>query len=115
MTKEKPNKFPEWAKNLVQDEVNKEFNRYEPPQAKKDVGWSRGEVPPRQWVNYQYNLINQWLEYLYTALHKPTHYATKTDLPDPTTSEGWMVYIDDEDSLAISNGTKWRKIRTQNL
>lgn len=66
----KPDKFPEWAKNLVQDEYNKEFNRYEPPQAKKDVGWSRGEVPPRQWVNYQAWLTNQWIEYFDQEIEK---------------------------------------------
>ena len=115
MTKQKPDKFPEWAKDLVQDPVNKEFNRYEPPTAKKDVGWARGEVPPRQWLNYQAWLVNDWIEYLYDRLHKPTKYTTKSDLPDPTTSEGWIVYIDDEDALAVSNGTRWRKIRTQNL
>lgn len=66
----KPDKFPQWAKNLVQDEHNKEFNRYEPPQAKKDIGWSRGEVPPRQWVNYQAWLTNQWLEYFDQEIEK---------------------------------------------
>jgi hypothetical protein len=111
----KPEKFPEWAKNLVQDEINKEYNRYEPPQAKKDVGWLREEVPPRQWVNYKAWLTCQWLEYLYDRLHKPTRYANAAALPDATASEGVMVYIEDQKILAVSNGTAWQKITTQNL
>jgi len=86
MTKVKPNKYPEWAKNLVRDEINKEFNRYEPPQAKKDIGWVRGEVPPRQWVNYQYNLINEWIEYFDSKVTTSASFlANTTELPDPTT------------------------------
>ena len=127
MTIRKPEKFPEWAKDLVQDPINKEFNRYEPPTAKKDVGWARGEVPPRQWLNYQAWLVNDWIEYLYDRLHKPTIYrpinATTSEvekvLPDPADSEGWIVYIDPQTGqdgyLAISNGTRWRKVRMQNL
>lgn len=111
----KPDKFPEWAKNLVQDEHNKEFNRYEPPQAKKDVGWSRGEVPPRQWINYLAWLTNQWLEYLHATQHKPTQYATKTDLPDPAANKGSMAYVLDTNSFALCDGSAWVGIRTQNL
>lgn len=111
----RPDKFPEWATNLVQDDFNKEFNRYEPPQAKKDVGWSRGEVPPRQWVNYLLWLTNQWLEYLDNKPPTPPQYATKTDLPDAALNKGAIAYVLDTNSFAICNGSEWEAIKTANL
>lgn len=115
MSKVKPNKFPEWASSLVQSDFNKEYNRYEPPQAKKEVGWEYGEVPPRQWVNYQANLTCQWLEYLDSQKHKAAIYAKKEDLPDATESKGFLVFIEDTELLAFSNGKTWQKLTTEEL
>jgi hypothetical protein len=115
---QKPDKFPKWAMNLVQDASNKEFNRYEPPQAKKDVGWSRAEVPPRQWVNYQWWLFNQWLEYLDAKPPIAPRYETKADLPPASDHTGAIVFVAGEGAdgeLAYSNGSVWREINDRNL
>ena len=62
--------YPRWATDLVKDDVNKEYNKYEPPEQKKGVGWSRGEAPPRQWVNYNSDLIARWIEYIDQEIEK---------------------------------------------
>ena len=82
---------------------------------KKDIGWARGEAPPRQWINWMAYMTNAWLEYLEDRLDKPIHYATESDLPPPAEAEGWIGYLDSEDALVISNGNVWLKIRTQNI
>lgn len=56
--------YPRWATNIEINPDNGESNKYEPPEAKKDKGWERGEVPPRQWLNYNADLIYQWIKYL---------------------------------------------------
>jgi len=56
--------YPEWASEDVQDDLNKEYNKYEPPEQKKKIGWERGESPPRQWMNYNADLIYKWIKYL---------------------------------------------------
>ena len=71
----KPDKFPEWANDNPTDPVSGQSARVAPPQSKKDSGWSREEVPPRQWFNWLFWKINQWVvwfedrvEYLLTKV-----------------------------------------------
>jgi len=115
MPKIKPKKFPEWASSYVQNPINKEYNRYEPAEAKKKLGWEYGETPPRQWVNYHQNLTCQWLEYLDEHLNQPVKYATKQVLPDAALCQGLLVYVKDTTSLAVSDGKFWKKITTTKL
>ena len=115
MNKNRPDKFPKWASSLVQSELNKEFNRYEPPAAKQEIGWDVGEVPPRQWINYQENLSCQWLEYLDAENHKAAIFSKKEKLPDAKDNIGLMVYIKNTKTLAFSNGSTWQKLTTEEL
>jgi hypothetical protein len=115
MNKTRPSQFPEWASRLVQNEINKEFNKYEPPLAKKRIGWELGEVPPRQWVNYMADLTNSWLEYLDAQKHKASIFKTKADLPKATKNKGLLVFVEDTALLAFSNGKTWQKITTEEL
>ena len=62
--------YPRWATNIVKDEINNEFNKYEPPEQKKDIGWARGESPPRQWMNYNDDLTAKWIEYIDQEIQK---------------------------------------------
>jgi hypothetical protein len=53
-----PNKLPNWADGVGADIT-------EPTEAKKSLGWVGGSLPdrpPAQFVNYQWNLIFQWIE-----------------------------------------------------
>ena len=115
MAKHRPDKFPRWASHLVQSDINKEFNRYEPPPAKQEIGWDVGEIPPRQWVNYKANLTCQWLEYLDTEANKAAVVSRKEKLPKPEDNTGLIVYIKNIKTLAFSNGSSWQKIVTENL
>ena len=67
----KPSKMPYWAPNagVPQDKL-------EPPDNLKDVGWSTiGEKPQRQFINWLFGIICEWLEYFsgvdYESLQKP--------------------------------------------
>ena len=60
----KPDKFPEWANDNPVDPVSGQSARVAPPQSKKDSGWSREEVPPRQWFNWLSWKTNQWILWL---------------------------------------------------
>lgn len=115
MSKTRPDKFPRWASYLVQSDINKEYNRYEPPEAKKDIGWEYGEVPPRQWINYQENLTCTWLEYLDNNQHQAAIYKDKKTLPKAKENKGKLVVIENTGQLAFSNGKIWKKITTENL
>jgi len=115
MSKTRPQDFPEWASRLVQNEINKEYNKYKPPLAKKKNGWEVGEVPPRQWVNYQADLTNSWLEYLDDQRHKASIYANREELPAAEISKGLIAYIEDIETLAFSNGNTWNKLTTEEL
>lgn len=110
----RPNKYPRWASSLVRDEVTHRLNIYEPSEAKKDIGWVAGEVPPRQWVNWSNNLTYQWIKYLDHNVSTPTEYA-KDSLPSAASHKAKIVYISDLDdgTLAFSNGANWKKIKTE--
>jgi hypothetical protein len=115
MSKTRPEQFTRWASCLAQSDLNKEYNRYEPPTAKKDIGWEYGEVPPRQLVNYQENLTCMWLEYLDSQKHTAQIYAKKEDLPEARESKGLLVFIESCELLAFSDGKAWKKLTTENL
>jgi len=106
----KPTRYPEWATIQTQDPITKELNRYEPPQAKKDIGWVRGEAPSRQWVNDQNNLIDAWIKYFDSK-----SVADKAGLPDATKNTGVTIYVIATNELAISDGTTWKKVLTGTL
>lgn len=68
----KPPKLPRWASEDVIDPVTGKPNVQEPPESKKDRGWDRREVPPRQWVNWLHRTMYEWLLWLRDATWKPT-------------------------------------------
>jgi hypothetical protein len=114
-TTARPTEFPEWASSLVTSDANKEYNKYKPPKAKRKIGWEYMEVPPRQWVNYQADLICKWLEYIDSNLNKASIYKAKKYLPKAKDYKGSFAYIEDIKALAFSNGTTWQKIKTEEL
>lgn len=112
MTKpKKPSKFPRWASSVVRNEINSEYNIYEPPEQKKDIGWELNEVPPRQWFNWLFRMINDWLVYFDHRLNKPQGYL-KAKLPDPKKYKAQIVFVKDVDGgmLAFSDGKNWKQI-----
>lgn len=110
----KPNKHPRWASESIKNEINGEYNVYEPPEQKKDIGWDVNEVPPRQWFNWLSKTTNDWIVYFDYYLNRPKIYK-KTKLPDATKSKAKIVFVDDEGggTLAFSNGVEWKKINIE--
>lgn len=61
---DKPTDLPEWATTEEVDPVSGQSNRVEPPTDKKDTGWDRREIPPRQWLNWLLWVISKWVGWL---------------------------------------------------
>lgn len=64
----RPDKYPEWASQDVQDPIALSDNVIEPPPEKKLIGWSRLEKPPRNWMNWLDRKTYQWIAYFDSML-----------------------------------------------
>lgn len=60
---QKPDKFPDWATEEEVDEVSGQANFVEPPDFRKESGWTRREIPPRQWFNWLARKTGLWLRW----------------------------------------------------
>ena len=61
---QKPDKFPDWATEEEIDEVSGQANFVEPPDFRKESGWTRREIPPRQWFNWLARKTGLWLRWV---------------------------------------------------
>ena len=61
---EKPDKFPDWATEEEIDEVSGQANFVEPPDIRKQSGWTRREIPPRQWFNWLARKTGLWFRWV---------------------------------------------------
>lgn len=66
-----PTLIPEWATNTVEEPYVAPngntilvTNKEEPTQEFKDSGELAGEPLPRAYINFQFNLIKEWVEHL---------------------------------------------------
>lgn len=114
----KPSKFPKWATTQVEDPVSKQNNFSEPPDSKKQTGWDRLEYPPRQWLNWLFRVINQWIEWL-DGNRGQLDTFNVADLPSASDRGiGHMVYVLDETGgsvPAFSDGSDWRRVTDRNI
>ena len=110
---QKPDKFPDWATEEEIDEVSGQANFVEPPESRKESGWTRREIPPRQWFNWLARKTGLWFRWLEERENRPESYTVGT-LPDASEEgEGKMVYVSDETGgavIAFSDGTDWRRV-----
>ena len=110
---EKPSEFPDWATEEQVDPVSGQTNRVAPPSESQESGWTRREIPPRQWWNWTLWTISRWLRWLDERENRPESYTVGT-LPDASQEgEGKMVYVSDETGgavIAFSDGTDWRRV-----
>jgi hypothetical protein len=111
----KPTVLPRWAEVDEQDPITGAENKVEPTEEFKLSGLKRGEFLARVFVNYQFNLIAEWLEYLSA---KSTEYdltgGTEIDpdngkyqtlsLSENTTLTETMVAGDEVYLLVTANG-----------
>lgn len=61
---DKPTVLPQWASDLVQNEITGQYNVVEPPTEKKEDGWFYQEKPNRQWWNWLHRQTYLWLAWL---------------------------------------------------
>jgi hypothetical protein len=59
-----PSLFPNWATDDQVDPVSQQNNVLLPPPEKQQFGFARLEFPPRNWFNYLFRTINNWIMYL---------------------------------------------------
>lgn len=74
---DKPDKFPDWATEEQADPVSGQLNRVEPPEFRKETGWQRREIPPRQWFNWQAWLTGKWIRWIVPILEGLGSMATR--------------------------------------
>ena len=60
----RPTKYPKWATMDVIDPVTGVNNVGEPTDEKKPLGYFPQEPVSRQWLNWLFRTVNQWIEYL---------------------------------------------------
>ncbi|MCK4521367.1 MAG: hypothetical protein KAU20_02250 [Nanoarchaeota archaeon] len=60
----KPAEFPDWALNNVTSPVSGQPNVSEPSTAAKNLGFDFKQFPPRQWINWLFRYIGQWIHWL---------------------------------------------------
>lgn len=89
-----PTNLPEWA-STYETETNVDGrlvpNRFEPPSELKTSGLKSGVPLGRQWLNYQFNLIYEWLKYLkdFPAVNDV---VSNTDHINPATKYGFGTW-----------------------
>lgn len=57
----KPSTLPMWAENDVLDPISGQYNVVEPPTEKKTNGWSLGEQPARNYLNWLGRFAYRWI------------------------------------------------------
>lgn len=61
---DKPPVYPKWADTDESDPVSGQSNVVKPPTAREDSGWTRREIPPRQWMNWLQRFTYRWILWL---------------------------------------------------
>jgi len=109
---DKPTQFPNWALDNVIDPVSQQNNVVEPPNARKLSGWTRFEIPPRQWFNWLLRKTALWVTWLESRVSKADAFTVSTLPSASERGAGAMVFVSDETDgavLAFSDGTNWRR------
>ncbi len=110
---EKPNEFPDWATGEQTDPVSGQTNRVQPPAGQQVSGWTRREIPPRQWWNWNQWTNSRWLRWLDERENRPQVYTSATLPPAVEEGEGKLALflgVGGELALLVSTGTSWETI-----
>jgi len=91
---ERPDKLPEWATVDEIDPVSGQSNVVEPPPERKESGWTRREIPPRQWFNWLARTVGGWIEWARDEID--------TLISRVTTNEGDIAIIESDLSDATN-------------
>lgn len=102
---DRPEQLPEWATEDQVDDVSGQNNVVEPPAERKESGWDRREIPPRQWQNWLARLYYRWIEWARDILDDATHDETPETLAKRD-SDGRMRAEDPEAAQDVAT-KKW--------
>lgn len=107
-----PETLPEWASDSVIDPISGQNNFTEPPNERKQRGFDRRQVPPRQWLNWFMRQTYLWIKFFRDSRNKLDSFIV-AELPDATLNDGLMVYVSNETGggvPAFSDGANWRRV-----
>lgn len=76
----KPNTLPRWAETSEADASTGAENKVEPTEEFKLSGLKRQELLPRAFINYQFDLLSRWVEFLSQGAVVATTPALELDL-----------------------------------
>lgn len=76
----KPASKPLWATNSENDPISGAANKEEPPQGFKDSGLKRGEPLARSFLNFNFNLIREWFDWVEDQINTLTLDGTTATL-----------------------------------
>lgn len=77
---DRPTVYPKWADVDETDPVSGQSNVVEPPTAREDSGWTRREIPPRQWMNWLHRWTYRWIAWFDQELQAATNEETPSVL-----------------------------------
>lgn len=113
---DRPELLPEWAVDETIDPISGQLNVVEPPQQRKDSGWQRREIPPRQWQNWLLRTIYRWVEYLDYRSSRVDSYTVSQLPASPSTANGTPIaFVYDIPALAYFDGADWRRADTNGV
>lgn len=101
----KPSVFPEWSQNLVNDSVTGLDNKKEPTAQWKDSGQLSEEPTPRQYLNWTFDLIDEWLKYVDTEIDALNTFKTEVGIQDVITATDITLTKDLANKYVIMTGT----------
>lgn len=114
---ERPDKYPDWALQDITEEiiddngkVIEQGNVYEPPQVKKQYGVLNKTTMGRQWFNWLFRYVNNWIKYL----DEPATFKVGTVPLPEYMPVGKTIFIvgksinGSKGAQAINDGEKWR-------
>ncbi len=89
-----PTDVPVWAQSAASADIA------EPPQATIDAGWPFGVPPPHEWVNWWWNRVGDWIEYLNATLREFDDLGEAVDYAAANLAVGdrLLVFEDDNDT-----------------
>ena len=106
----KPDMFPYWCEDNNKNGFNNTPTKAEYPQEKVKNGWDINEVPPREWVNFLYNLLSKWIRYLNERVEKISVVGVPVGVALPTfpsfdgTYKCTALAFPDEFGFVLCNG-----------
>jgi hypothetical protein len=110
MSNNRPEYYADWALEDIIDPIDKQNNKYRPPDNYRRYGWSYQESVGRNWINDLFSINSKWVRYL-----DDPGVVTIATLPDVTlTPIGKTLFVSDLAGggyLAFNNGTNWINLK----